>query len=346
MLIEGMAGFDRANEAEAFDALASAGDPRLSFVRARWFAAGASPATKLFCARRSNGEPLAAFGLVPRSKGPLHIAEVGGCYWPARSVSLARDATVEELSAAMAESKALGRTWRLGPVSADDPGLPLLRDAARETGYTALTRPLGTLFELDLARQSAGGDWPSVKTQRKNRWRKRRLEEDGGELRIEYFTGADWTPAQRDAMALIETKSWLGKLEGGGDTKFRDLAMRRYWEDLCDDPVLASMLFGSLLWIGETPAAFTFGVEAGDTRYYIANNFDENFTKFGPGRVLLYDDFARASDRGIARVSWGLGDAGYKSEMGAEPGPELLDLLFVRGKILPQLLRPVWERGA
>ena len=201
-------------------------------------------------------------------------------------------------------------------------------------------------LELDLAALTADGKWPSTKTQRKNRWRKRRLEEDGGPIREEFFTGADWTAAQRDAMAAIEAASWLGKLEGGGDTKFRDPAMRAYWEGLCKDPALATMLFGSLMWIGDVPAAFTFGVEAGDTRYYIANNYDERFTQFGPGRVLLYDDFARAAEHGIDTVSWGLGDAGYKTEMGAKPGPEMVDLLFVRSGLLASVARKWWERPA
>ena len=147
-------------------------------------------------------------------------------------------------------------------------------------------------------------------------------------------------------MAQIEAASWLGQLDHGGDTKFRDPAMRGYWEALCADPQLAAMLFGSLMWLGDTPAAFTFGVQAGDVRYYIANNYDQRFTQFGPGRVLLYDDFARAAEQGVARISWGLGDAGYKSEMGAQPGPEMVDLLFVRGALLSRLLSPWWERAA
>jgi len=104
------------------------------------------------------------------------------------------------------------------------------------------------------------------------------------------------------------------------------------------------MLFGSVMTVGGAPAAFTFGIAAGSTRYYIANNYDERYTHFGAGRVLLYKDFERAAEQGVTRISWGLGDAGYKTEMGAAPGPELLDLLFVRGGVSAALARPLWKR--
>ena len=48
----------------------------------------------------------------------------------------------------------------------------------------------------------------------------------------------------------------------------------------------------------------------------------------------------------MRRISWGVGDAGYKSEMGAQPGEHLIDLLFVRNALLARLLSPWWERAA
>lgn len=333
---------------EEIDALADAGDPRTAFLRAAWFAAGASPAQRILGVRREDGSPLAAIPLSDRKHGPFPVASVAGAYWPFRSFPIAPDAGEDELAAMLRDPetrRALGRAWRFGPVVDGDPTAERAIAAARSSGWRVLSRSLGKIFELDLAAlRSAGGGWPSSKTQRKNRWRKRRLAEDG-DVACRFFTGADWTERDRDAMAEIEAHSWLATLDGGGDTKFRDSRERRFWEEAAQDPALAAMIFGSLMWIGDIPAAFTFGIAAGDTRYYIANNYDERFTKFGPGRVLLYDDFERAAEAGVTRISWGAGDAGYKSEMGAEAGPEIRDLLFVRGRALAALLGPVWARG-
>ena len=70
----------------------------------------------------------------------------------------------------------------------------------------------------------------------------------------------------------------------------------------------------------------------------------ERFAGRSPGRILLYRDFQEAVAAGIETIGWGAGDPGYKTEMGAEPGPEILDLLIVRGAVRAALARPFWER--
>lgn len=329
------------------DMLANQASPARRFLRSSWFRAATSK-LGILTGRRSDDSLLMALPFTTRSIGPVRIREVGGAYWPFRSFAIARDAAPPEVAAFLMNEKTvrrLGRIWRMGPVYSDDPTAQRLAKAASQTGWTVIRRPTARVFEVDLNALRNAGPWPRTKTLRKNRWRERRLAEDG-ELRYEFCTGANWSEAHRDAMAEIEANSWLATLEDGGDTKFLDRRIRAIWECAADDNQLAPMLFASLLWIGDRPAAFAFGIENGDTRYYIANNYDERFAKFGPGKLLLYKDFERAADSGTRRISWGAGDAGYKSEMGAEPGPEIADLFFVRGKLLATLLRPLLMRGA
>lgn len=329
------------------DAITAAAELARSFLRRAWYAAGgdlrATPG-----ALRPDGTPLLAIPLASRKLGPLRIGEVAGPYWPWRSVPIAADARNEEVAAFLADPGArrlLGRVWRLGPVHADDPAAAKLMRAAPAAGWTVLRRSLATCFELDVAALRAGGEWPKASTRRKNRWRERRLAEDG-EIAYSFLSGAEWTPAHLDAIAEVEAHCWLAALDGGGDTKFLDPARRAQWERIAADPALAPMLFSSLMTIGGTPAAFTFGIEAGGTRHYIANNYNERFAKFGPGKILLYLDFERAADAGVTKIGWGAGDAGYKTEMGATPGPEILDLLFVRGRTLAAALKPLFLRKA
>jgi CelD/BcsL family acetyltransferase involved in cellulose biosynthesis len=325
--------------AEGFDAVAAAAHPSHDFLRWAWFEAAAPGRIQAIAAHRDGGGPIAAIPFLPA--GRFSPARIPGSYWPYRSFPVAADVTSAQMTAMLAHSSlrsALGRVWRLGPVFADDPTAARLIEAAPAGGWTALVRSLGTSFELNLATLQ-----PKGATLRKNRARERALEEIGP-VEWRFFSGEEWTAADRDAIAAVEANSWLAGLGSGADTKFLDPECRRIWERAAADPAIARMLRCSLLTVGDAPVAFTFGLEVGKVRYMIANNYDGRFAKCGPGKLLLYRDFAAAAERGIARIGWGAGDPGYKSEMGAAPGPEILDLLFVRGTALAALLRPFWSR--
>lgn len=328
------------------DLLAEADLPERGFLRQAWYSAGREPASEYVTARAQDGRALAVFPLRAKSIGPVSVKQVAGAYWPFRAVPVDASCDPDELATALAQPgirKALGRAWRLGPAIDDDASLKKLVAAARIAGWTALSRPVGSIFALDLKALTASGKWPSNKGQQKDRWRVRQLEKTGP-VTIARFTGEDWTCATRDAIATIEANSWVGKLENGGDTKFLDPDLRNVWEDIAQDPVIAKLIRGSLLHVGDIPAAFTFGLDCGDTRYCIANNFDQQFHEHSPGRVLLYDDFTSAAARGISHLDWGLGDGGYKRQMGAEETSGVSDLLFVRGSLLAKTLAPLWQR--
>ncbi len=335
-----------ATGASVTDQLANQDEPRRAFLRAKWFAAGTEPATRTLIARDDDGRALAAFPLRAKPIGPIKVNQIAGAYWPFRGAPIDHNCSVEMLAQTIQNkgfAKQLGSVWRIGPVIDDDPSLLKLKQAAEQAGWHALSRPVGSLFVLDLKALTASGKWPSSKGQQKDRWRVRQMEKTGP-VTISHFTGEDWTGTARDAIATIESNSWVGQLEQGGDTKFHDPSLRKFWEEIADDPAIANMIRGSLLHVGDTPAAFTFGLDCGDTRYLIANNFDQQFHKFSPGRVLLYDDFTSAAARGLARIDWGLGDGGYKRQMGAEETSHVSDILFVRGGLQAAILRRVWQR--
>ncbi|NQX95453.1 MAG: GNAT family N-acetyltransferase, partial [Erythrobacter sp.] len=221
---------DSVNDTDAFDALAEADCPDRAYLRRQWFESGPEPATSFAVARSASGKPLAGFALRPKTVGPaslgLKVNEIAGPYWPMRSVPVDASASANELAVAMdnkALTKALGPVFRLGPVVRDHASIRLLSEAMMLAGWTVLTKPIGQHFGVDLATKIASGNWPSTRGQRKRRWHVRNMEKIAP-VRTDYFTGADWTPATRDAMAQIEANSWLGTLEDGGDTKFRDPA--------------------------------------------------------------------------------------------------------------------------
>ena len=331
----------------AFDEAVLAADPRHHFLRHAWFAAGSKAQMQAITVRRADGSPLAVFPRVRRKIGPARVSEVPGSYWPFRSIPIAADAAPDEVAAALSHDAVrafLGPVWRLGPVFSDDPALRCISAAASEAGWTMLVRKLGTCFEFDFAALRAEGPWPRTSSQASNRRRERKLAALGS-IEYRFLSGHEWTDADRDAMALVEERSWLPGIGAEAAPKFLDPARRRMWEQAAEDPVLAGMMFCSLMIVGGEPAAFAFGVEAGGVRHCIANSYSRRFAQHGPGKLLLYKDFERAADRGVARVNWGSGDAGYKSEMGASAGADIVDLLLARGPALALPLRRFWTRA-
>ncbi len=330
----------------AFDAVTAAADPSHAFLRHAWFEAEAGKRLLALAICRASGAPVAALAARWAGLGMLRISTVPGSYWPLRAFPIAADATDSELVELLGRTEVrsfLGLAWRMGPVPANDSTALRLCELAPAAGWSVLTRHLGTSFELDFARLRSEGPWPRTSSQASNRRRERKLA-GHGELKFRFLTGRDWTSADRDSIARIEAESWLSGIGAAADTKFHDAGRRRMWESAAQDPAIADMIACSMLLVGGEPAAFAFGIEAGGVRHDIANGYSQRFAAFGPGKLLLYRDFERAADRGITRVDWGSGDAGYKSEMGATPGPEIVDLLFVRAGLPAAALRRWWSR--
>ena len=81
--------------------------------------------------------------------------------------------------------------------------------------------------------------------------------------------------------------------------------------------------------IGGRPAAFSFDLDTGATRYAIANSYDPALAKHSPGKLLHYRDCVVAAERGVTVIDWGSGDSGYKQVLGAAEGPAIADWLLL-----------------
>jgi hypothetical protein len=323
------------------DEAAEAADPQHLFLRRAWFeaAGGADPVTLV--ASAPNGRVRAALPTVATGPGLLGLRAVPGSYWPVRSFPVARDVADAEL-AALLDNPGLGRAWRLGPVNDDDPTALRMLRVARENGWTVLERRIATSFVLDLTAAQAGGTWPRSSTLKKNRYHEKQLAGQGT-LAWQFLSGPDWTPALFDQLAAIEQASWIGE-KPDADPKFSDPRQRAIWEGAAADPVLARAMHVGLLEIGDVPAAFSFGIEAGHTRYCIATGYDRRFARHSPGKLVSYRTYMDAAKRGISFFDDSAGDGGHKTTMGETPGPEIMDYLFVRNRIVAAVLRPLWQR--
>jgi CelD/BcsL family acetyltransferase involved in cellulose biosynthesis len=331
----------------AIDDAAARADPRHAFLRRAWFESAVDDGVHTLVATRGDGSLIAALPTCEFGPALARFRAVPGSYWPYRSFPVAADADDSELAALLADRLArrmLGRAWRLGPVYEDDAtASPLIR-IARRSGWTALSRRVATSFLLDIDAVQAEGKWPRGSTLRKNRFHEKHLCSHG-ELEWRFVSGAQWSHEIFDALAEIERRSWLATETNGKDAKFMAPHNRVFWENAARDPLIAEMMSAAILYVGGEPAAFSFDLDVGHVKHAIANSYDERFAKHSPGKLLYYRNLMRGMERGLRLVDWGAGDGGYKSTIGAAPGPAIVDLLFVRGRALAALIRPIWERS-
>ena len=339
--VDGLAG--------GIDAVAAGAAATHRFLRYGWYAAALSAyggaARTLTVAR--DGECVVALPMVSMGPARLGLAAVPGCYWPFRSFPLRADAGIESVEALLPRLARETRALRIGPVYDGDPGLELLKAAARGRGWAVIDRFVADSYLLDMAALREEGTWPRNSTLRKNRFHEKHLGSHG-ELDWRFVSGADWNDAEFAALASVEEKSWIAARTDGSDAKFTGGGHGAFWRAAAADPVIARMMWAAMLHVDGVPSAFSFDLNAGALKYAIANSYDPAYGKHSPGKLLYYRNLLRAIEDGMTLVDWGAGDGGYKGTIGAVRGPAIRDWLFVRPGVsafAANMLRSIWRRS-
>ncbi|MBC9033999.1 GNAT family N-acetyltransferase [Sphingomonas sp. JC676] len=339
--VDGLAG--------GIDQVAAHAAPTHRFLRYGWYDAAlqayGGAARTLTVARE--GETVAALPFITKGPARLGMAEVPGCYWPFRSFPVREDADIEAGKTLLDRLRREVRVLRIGPVYDGDPGLELLKEAAKARGWAAIDRFVADSYALDMAALRAEGTWPRNSTLKKNRFHEKHLGEHGA-LDWGFVSGATWDEAAFAALGAVEEKSWIAARTDGSDAKFTGAGHGAFWRRAAADPVLADMMWAAMLRVDGEPTAFSFDLNAGSLKYAIANSYDPRVGKHSPGKLLYYRNLLQAIEDGITNVDWGAGDSGYKRVIGAAKGPAIRDWLFVRPGIpalAAKMLRSIWRRS-
>ena len=330
------------------DAVAARDHPDRSFLRYGWYAAalaayGGSARTLLV---EDDGVPTLALPFVRLGPAPLRAGTIPGSYWPFRSFPVSLEASRATLDAALGALAGELNALRIGPVYDGDAAVAPLIDAARAAGWAVADRFVADSWLLDMAAAATDGAWPRTSTLKKNRFHEKHLATHGA-LDWRFLSGTDW-PAGFEALANVEEASWIADRTDGRDAKFTAAGHGRFWRAAAEDPVLAGLFRAALLTIDGRPTAFSFDIDAGATKFAIANSYDPAVGKHSPGKLLYYRNLVHAQARGVTMVDWGAGDSGYKQVIGATKGPAIRDWLLLRPGLPAALGRPAgvfWRRS-
>jgi CelD/BcsL family acetyltransferase involved in cellulose biosynthesis len=325
--------------APEIDTLAACDLAGHGFLRRGWYAAGSPDGARTLVLRDRAGEPLAAIPTVPFGPAIAGARKVPGSYWPLRSPLIAPACSTVELAQALGHPAAaqLGAVWRVGPARTDDPAILRTVAAAQLARWTVLLRPAGTSWVIDFGT----GEWPRPSTAKRLARLERRLG-TLGTVAWRHIRGAAWNDAVLDELAAVEAASWIASTTDGSGAKFLRPQQRAAWRTALGDPVLAEMLCATLLTVDGRAVAFSFDLDDGPVRYGIAGTYVTAFGKHEVGKLANYRAVTDAIAARQTRVDLGCGNSGYKSEMGAVAGYDLVDLLFVRNAVAARLLARVW----
>ena len=331
--------------APAIDVLAACNLSGHGFLRAAWYGAEGVDGLRSFVVAGADGAPLAVVPHVAFGPALAGARKVPGAYWPFRSPLLAPACTPFHLAEALRApaARGLGPVWRLGPARQDDPAMVLLRDGARQAGWTVLARPSGTSWVND-CEALRGQGWPRSSTARRIRRIERRLAEKGA-VSWDIVRGKLWNNSILEQLGAVEAASWIASKTDGSGAKFLTEHHRARWQTALADPVLAEMLCATILRLDGRAIAFSFDLDDGPVRYGIAGSYASDFSDFGVGKLANHRSLADAMEAGQKRLDLGAGDSGYKREMGAVRGYDLADYLFVRSPLAAKVMARVWGKA-
>jgi CelD/BcsL family acetyltransferase involved in cellulose biosynthesis len=329
----------------AIDALAACNLAGHGFLRAAWYGAGGqAPGRTLVVRREGSGDVIAVIPTLSFGPAIIGARKLAGGYWPFRAPLVSPDCSALHLAQALADKAAhsLGPVWRMGPARCDDPAIAMLIEAAQIAGWRVLSRPAGTSWIIDLDAMRANPP-PPGSTPRKLRaaWRK---FEALGTPHWRTVRGAQWDAEALIAMGRVEADSWIARDTDGSGAKFLTADQRAVWQHALSDPVIADSLCAIILFLDDRPVAFSFDLDDGPVRYAIAGSHVADLKHCQIGKTLNYRSLDDALAAGQHTLDLGAGDSGYKRAMGAVPGYDMADLLFVRSRLAAPLLERAWGK--
>ncbi|MEJ3652918.1 GNAT family N-acetyltransferase [Actinomycetes bacterium KLBMP 9759] len=139
--------------------------------------------------------------------------------------------------------------------------------------------------------------------------KQRKLEREVGELRFEFESD--------DAEALAALKRWKsGQYASLGEwDRFADRKIVRLVDDLVQSRAAGCSGALSVLYAGDRPIAAHAGLWSGSVLSWWLPAYDNDFGKYSPGILLLFQLAEAAAKRGVGTIDLGRGRHDYKDAM-------------------------------
>ena len=139
-------------------------------------------------------------------------------------------------------------------------------------------------------------------------------------------------------------------VKAGGDLRFATETDTAFWTAAIEKGLGPGGRFHAwLAYLDNEPLAFRVALDAGDTSYMIANQYDERFSEYRLGWILALEHIRYACEHGTRRIDSAPGDLHYKGRLGGTEASMRMDVLAfrnsARGRMLAGTVRAVRAAG-
>jgi len=173
---------------------------------------------------------------------------------------------------------------------------------------------------------------------RKIGYYERRMER-AGRVSIRHYRKptADQTRTMIQDLQTVEAASWMASREASVP-RFSNPDLSNFWSVVTAQCLsLKDQIDCWIMSFHDTPVSFCFTLNDGETRYVIANQYDESVQDHRTGSTLYRYMIEDGIERGIRRFEFGDGDLHYKSSWGAAVTDRSDTLLVVPNKLLSKI---------
>ena len=234
------------------------------------------------------------------------------------------------------ESNLDATALRIGPVDTNNQFYNAIKNQLSTNQWSCIELPSGDLYNLELA-----DNWDAYSKNIRGRAKKadyylRKINKKGKvELKLYTKLSTDDIDKILDDLQTIESNSWVAK---SGDPRFLGKSNKQFWQCVLVDDYLKTLFKIWIIYFDDEAAGFCLTLDSGTVRYQLINGYVSSLGKFSLGHIIFKQMIVDAIESGIKRINFGEGDSGHKSEWGAKPSSQLIDIIAFRpglaGKIL------------
>lgn len=281
----------------------------------------------------SNNENHAIIPYGIQTVGPFSFASLAGSYFPQRGIpntgpdpELIKN-TADKIFEIIKKEGYRTSGFRMDYVHREDDFISLLKAQLLEKKWKLISRQRDQNFGISLL-SSEEEFMATIKGKKKSKFRRRKknMARDGN-VELKHYNGAtqnQWNKIFKD-VELVESNAWIGVKD---HAKFVGVTNQAYWNSLVKDEWFRNALHIWIMYFNDKPVSYSLEMDTEHTRYGMCTSYDKDVAKYGTGITIVLSIIVEAIEKGKKLYDMGLGDDGYKADLGAVIISTLDEYLF------------------